>query len=207
MTFCLQAVLHDLENFTKWYEKKQLELSGNSNSKFFVEARNMAQKTRVVSITIGVSKGIVNGKLQMEFYFSKEHPDFKFLPDTEVGLTCSEHLKNLLKIIYDCYVDFGVEVDPHQFYTRVNFARMGKTIDDADEELMGIRGWTFVEGWPEEYRWQAHREKLPGCRIDELFYEYILGWKSPSHLAFQRIQMNTMDVIGFLHPLYSEVDK
>jgi len=178
VTFCLQAVLNDLEGFKEWYEKRQIELSNNLVSKFFIEARNMAQKVGVVPINRGVSKGIMDGKLQMEFYFARGHPDFKSLPDTEVGFTCAEYLKCLLKIIYDCYVDFGVEIDPHQHYTKTNFARMGKTIDDADEELMGIRGWTFVEGWPEGYRWQAHRDQLPGCRIDHLFYEY-LGMEVP----------------------------
>jgi hypothetical protein len=173
VTFCLQSVLSDLEGFKMWYEKRQIELSLNPVTKFFVEARNMAQKVGVVPIDRWVSKGIIDGKLQMEFYFASDHPDFGYLPNGEVGVTCVEYLKCLLNLVYDCYVDFGVEIDPHQHYTKANFLRIGKTIDDADEELMGVRGWTFIEGWPEAYRWQAHRDQLPGCRIAHLFYEYL----------------------------------
>lgn len=179
ITFCLQAALKDLPGFEPWYRGKQDELKRDLLARFFVEARNIAQKVGVVPIETGVVNRVKNGQIYMKFYFAREHPDFKRLPDIEVGQACKENLCSLLKIVYDCYVDFGTEIDPHQHYTKANFERQGRTIDHVDEELIGIRGWTCVEGWPEEYRWQAHRDRLPGCRIDHLFEEY-LGLAKPS---------------------------
>jgi hypothetical protein len=54
----------------------------------------------------------------------------------------------------------------------------GKLYKDAEEEVFGIRGWTEVPGYSEDYRWQAIRDSLVGCEIDDLFMEYI-GKEAP----------------------------
>lgn len=173
ITFCLQAVLKDLPGFEAWYDRKQAELKQDPLAQFFVASRNMSQKIGVVPIQAGFSSENEKGEIKSAFYFNREHPDFKNLPDCEVGQACAQYLRTLIKIVYECYVEFGPEIDPHQHYTRESFDLLGLTIDDADEELMGVRGWTYVDGWPEAYRWQALRNQLPGCRIDHLFMEYL----------------------------------
>lgn len=173
ITFCLQAVLNNMPGFSKWYQQKQDKLKQDSLARFFVEARNLSQKVGVVPIQSGSVTKAVDGRLCMKFYFARKHPDFDHLPDLEVIEACRSNFCRLLYIVYDCYVDFGTEIDPHQHYTKINVERQGRNIEDVDEELMGIRGWTYVEGWPEEYRWQLHRNQLPGCRISHLFEEYL----------------------------------
>jgi len=46
---------------------------------------------------------------------------------------------------------------------------LGKTIEDAEVELFGVRGWTKVPKYHEEYRWQAIRDSQPGCGINHIF--------------------------------------
>ncbi len=173
ITFCLQAVLKDIEGFDSWYLEQQKVLKNDPLSKFFVEARNLSQKVGVVPIVGGSCSLKENGKRICTYYFDTESPDFKNLPDKDVMSACKEYFINILNIIYECYVAFGVHIDPHQYYTAENFEFIGKTIDDADEEIIGIRGWTYIDGWPEAYRWNSLRDTLPGCRITDLFINYL----------------------------------
>ena len=168
ITFCLQATLGDAPDFKEWYELKQDILRKNEIAKFFLEARNVSQKVGVVPISSG---SYANGKAL--FYFDSSNADFEQLPQKDVVTVCDEHFKLMLRLIYDCYVDFGVIIDPHQYYTKANYHRLGQTIDDLDEHLLGIRGYTSLPDWPEEDRWQAHRNSIPGCRITSLFNTHL----------------------------------
>lgn len=168
VTFCLQAVLSDIDGFKNWYSTKQENLKKDSVAKFFLEARNLSQKVGTVPISSGSSS---NGKTK--HYFDSKNPEFKSLPEEDVYTACQEYFTLVLKLVYDCYVDFGTTIDPHQHYTKPNFILLGKSIDDLDEYLIGIRGYTSFARWPEEYRWQAHRNSMPGCRISALFPKYL----------------------------------
>jgi hypothetical protein len=85
----------------------------------------------------------------------------------------------ILSLVYECYVDFGPEVDAQQRYTAEYFAKRGKTIEDAEQELGFPRGYTDI-GRPdlEPYRWELLRRRSPGCEINEIFEEY-LGRTAP----------------------------
>ena len=168
ITFCLQASLSDLEGFKQWYENQQSELRKNQLAKFFLEARNISQKVGVVPI----SSGSYNEERVLH-YFDMSNPEFGYLPEDDVITSCQNYFRAVLKVVYDCYVDFGVHIDPHQHYTKANYDKIGKTIDDLDEYMMGVKGWTAVTEWPEAYRWQAHRNNTPGCRISGLFIKYL----------------------------------
>lgn len=37
---------------------------------------------------------------------------------------------------------FGAHIDARQYFTAENFKKIGKTINEADEEIMGIKGWS-----------------------------------------------------------------
>ena len=100
-------------------------------------------------------------------------PDLREVPRLDVAQACDRYFRTLLQLVYQCYMDFGPDIDSRQHYTCENFARMGKTIEDAEEEIMGVRGWTSVPNFDEAYRWQALRDQMPGCEIDHLFEEYL----------------------------------
>lgn len=173
ITFCLQAVLKGLDGSEPWYATHQKNLKSDPTSSFFVEARNLSQKVGVVPISGGSTHKNENGDLVCTHYFDRSNPDFKKMPKQDVVTTCQKHFTKILDIVFDCYVRFGVHIDPHQYLTQEYFHYIGKSIDDADEEIMGIRGYTHVEGWPEAYRWNALRNKMPGCRISELFIDIL----------------------------------
>lgn len=173
ITFCLQAVLRDLEGFDRWYTGQQQVLKQNPLARFFIEARNVSQKVGLVPISSGSYKKGADGKVNAKFFFDRSHTDFQELPSSDVLESCHSYFVKLLDIVYNCYVSFGTYIDPHQYYTAANFKRLGKTIDDADEEVIGTRGWTHVDGWPEAYRWDALRNSVPGCRISGLFTQYL----------------------------------
>ncbi|MBI3218270.1 MAG: hypothetical protein HYZ44_02035 [Bacteroidetes bacterium] len=173
VTFCIQASLSDLDGFALWYESKQRELKNDPLAKFFLQARNLSQKVGVVPISSGsYSKG------KALYYFDCANSEFANPPKEDVATACVKYLKVILRVVYDCYVDFGTTIDPHQYYTKTNYAKLGKAIEDLDEQMTGIRGYTGFVNWPEEYRWQAYRNSVPGCRISSLFPQY-LGLHKP----------------------------
>ncbi len=173
ITFSLQAALKDLDGFEVWYSKKQNSLKENPLARFFVDARNFSQKIGVVPIAGGVFSRNANGDDFIVPRFDRTHPDFKDIPTEDVYEACKEYFIVLLEIVYECYLEFGTHIDGHQYFTEANYKTLGKTIDDADEDIIGIRGWTKVDGWPDAYRWDALRDKIPGCRISDLFLEYL----------------------------------
>ncbi len=167
ITFCLQATLSDVQGFKNWYQLHQIELKKNHLAKFFLNARNTSQKVGVIPIYSGT---LIDGKIL--FYFGHDD-EIKNVPQEDVITASMNYFKLILKIVYDCYNDFGTIIDPYQYYTKANFNKMGKTIDDLDEEFFGIRGYTYIEGWPETYRWEIIRNQIPGCKISSFFVEYL----------------------------------
>jgi hypothetical protein len=170
ITFSLQAVMSEFDGFSNWYEIRQDELKGNELARFFVTARNLTHKIGEHPVTAGSMRATPNGA-EVELRFSVSH-DFPAVPSDDVVTACRAYLSMLVDLVLSCYEQFGRVVDPDQYYTAEAFAERGLTIDDADEEVIGIRGWTCVPGVPEEARWQMLRDSVPGCEIDELFEMY-----------------------------------
>ena len=82
----------------------------------------------------------------------------------------------ILESIYDCYIVFGCET----YYTAANFSQLGRTIEDAEEQLGFVRGWTDIgDPTSTEYRWEALRRHADGCQISHVFYKY-LGKTTPA---------------------------
>lgn len=173
ITFCLQSVLKDLDGFEIWYSHQQQLLKKNSLARFFIEARNLSQKVGVVPISGGKTDQDDQGNITMVHFFERSHPDYCNLPTTNVYDSCKSYFMTLLDIVLKCYESFGIYVDPHQYYTKANFCRIGKTIDDADEEIIGARGWTYVDGLPEAYRWQMLRNSVQGSSLSEIFLKFL----------------------------------
>lgn len=65
-------------------------------------------------------------------------------------------------------------VDPQWHFTRQNFEAMGKTVDDALEEMGFPRGWLAVPGEATDERaWRALRSQQPPNQVNDLFLRYI----------------------------------
>lgn len=177
VTFCMQAVMKDIPSFKEWYETQQEKLKKDSLSRFFVEARNLSQKVGVVPISGGSGGKDENGEMFCLHCFDNENPDFKEVPTCDVVSACKQHFVNILDVVFECYVIFGVHIDAHQYLTEEYFKHIGKCIEDAEEEIIGKRGYTYVKGWPEAYRWNSLRDQVPGCRITKLFFDFLNKYK------------------------------
>ena len=62
-------------------------------------------------------------------------------PDTEVAAAAQQHFRTLLEIVYEVLCGFrpADRIRFWQHYTPEHFERIGKTIEDAEEELSAIR--------------------------------------------------------------------
>ncbi len=100
----------------------------------------------------------------------------------DIAASAKDFFVLLLELVYDCYVRFGVHIDPQQYYSNEHFTSMGRCIDDAELE---VHGWVMTslmeDGWSEADRWHELRGHVDCCRINHLFYAY-LGRTTPKPL-------------------------
>jgi hypothetical protein len=172
VTFSLQAVLCDVSGFSDWYEHRQAELRDNELARFFVEARNTTQKVGEHPVTGGSMRTADDGSPLVTLRFSSSSKAYPRVPSQDVITACETYLAMLVGIVLSCYEEFGRVIDPEQYYAAEAFGERGLTIDDADEEVMGVRGWTEAPGVPLEARWQLIRDSVSRCEIDYLFDKY-----------------------------------
>ena len=173
VTFTIQSVLGNHAQFESWYAKHQDSLRQDATARFFRDFRNASE--HIGDNPVG-SGGFSPGRKAL--YYFMPTPDIPDVPEQDVEACCRAYLARLVTIVYDCYMEFGSHINSHQYYTADYFLKIGKTIDDADEEVFGVRGWTAAAGFPEGYRWQAIRDSVTGCEIDHLFEQY-LGKTTP----------------------------
>ncbi len=174
VTFSLQAVLRKTEGFGNWYSRWQDRLQGDDTARFFHDLRTANQHMGDNPVSGGSSS--LSRPIQ---YWFRATEDIPVVPSEDVFTVCNAYIKTIVELVYDCYVVLGPHVDAHQHYTADHFARIGKTIEDAEEELFGFRGWTASPDLPVEYRWQIIRDSQPGCEINHLFEKY-LGKTAPA---------------------------
>jgi len=81
----------------------------------------------------------------------------------------------ILWIVLDAYRKFSFHIDERWYFTVENFQRLGKSIEDAEQELGFPRGWTDIG--PQMHlakRWRILRStQTIGCGINHLFDEYL----------------------------------
>lgn len=173
VTFVLQAVMRSqVEGFDLWYDTKQEELRQDPVARFFVATRNDTLKEGLNPVTAG-SMRRVSGRSVVELYFQGTFgTSLKNVPVHDVVTMCTQYLTSLVALIRECYEVFGPEIDPHQYLTEENFRKLGRTIEDAEEEVIGKRGWTAAPGVPLEARWQMLRDSTPGSGIAWIFEKY-----------------------------------
>lgn len=141
VTYAIQTVMKPVPGFADWYTQRQEELKADSTARFF-------HQLRTISHHVGenlVSGGSGGPNLAARYWFmpTKDLPE---VPQEDVVTACTRYMAKLVDLVYRCYTDFGPEINAHQHYTAVHFAKLGKTIEDAEEELFGVRGWTEVPG-------------------------------------------------------------
>lgn len=169
VTFALQSVLSDVDGFKAWYEERQTQLRKDPVARFFHEFRRVNQHIGN-NLVDGGSFGLNSPIL----YWFTSTPEIPNVPQDDAETACSKYMRTVVSLVYDCYIDFGSHIDAHQRYTEEYFRSIGKTIEDAEEELGFPCGWTNI-GDPEAlpYRWQMLRESVTGCEINHIFEKYL----------------------------------
>lgn len=168
ITFAMQASLSDQPEFSNWYSPRQEALRRDSLSRFFHEFRTVTQH-----IGANVVSGGSHGKDGTFYYFSPCR-DLPNVPDMDVFTACNTYFKNILSLVFDCYEHLRFVIDGQWYFTDENFRRMGKTIEDAEEELGMPRGWTDIkQPGIEPHRWHLLRRNAAGCNIQPQFERWL----------------------------------
>jgi hypothetical protein len=175
VTFVLQAVMRSqVDDFDEWYAVKQVKLGQDSLARFFHHTRNDILHEGLNPRNAG-SMRVVDGQSVVELYFRSTTfgVPLKNAPLHDVVTSCTQYLTSLVALIRECYDYFGSKIDPHQYLTEENFRRLSLTIEDAEEQIIGIRGWTAAPGVSLEARWQMLRDSTPGSEIAWIFKKYL----------------------------------
>jgi len=173
-TLALQQFKH-IPGFEQWYEPHRKNLQANQLAKFFLNTRNNHAHGGPYPVS-GFSS--YKGKTRYRFSESTKTP----APPDDIVSACRDYFLVLLEIVYDCYVQLGVHIDPQQYYTKENFATQGRNIDDAEVEIFGWVCQSLIDdGLDEDARWHELRGHVDECKINHLFYSY-LGKPTPQPL-------------------------
>lgn len=187
ITYAMQAALNGIDGFEEWYGDWRSELQNDRLARFFHKFRRINH--HVGSTVVCGGSGGPNEPVR--YWFQPIH-DIPHVPGEDVETACKRYFISLLKRAYQCYIEFGSYIDAHQYCTAENFKRLGRTIDDAEEEILGTRGHTKLTGLPEEYAWQALRDAVTGCEIDDIFFQY-LGMAVPKPARLPELKLEADD--------------
>jgi hypothetical protein len=168
ITFAMQSSIKGADDFEKWYESKQKILRNDHICRYFNEFRTISQHIGENPIRGGSS-----GPNRPTLYHFLSVPDLVKAPELDVTACSEYYFKYILEIVYDSFLVFGPLIDGRQRYTKENFSKLRKTIEDAEEELGFPRGWTKVSGFSDEARWKIIRKNVDGCNIEQQFIDWL----------------------------------
>jgi hypothetical protein len=148
-TLALQRFCGVVPGFAEWYEPHRQRLKSSQTARFILDTRNEHVHGGAYPIS---SARISRRSATYEFASSSKGHQ----PANDVLTTCRDHLVVLLEIVYDCYVQLGVHIDPQQYYSRENYP--GGSIDAAETEIYGWVCESLIdEGFDEDARWNELR--------------------------------------------------
>jgi hypothetical protein len=160
----------DIPGFPEWYEPHRERLRASETAQFFLDARNLHVHGGPYPVAgASFSKGTA------AYQFARS-PETGHEPSEDVVTTCRDYFVALLEIVYDCYLELGLHIDPQQYYTKEHYPG---GIDVAETQVYGwVRESLIEEGFDEDARWNELRGKVAECKINHLFFSY-LGKSTP----------------------------
>lgn len=170
----MQAVAGGIPVFRPWYTVKQEELKADLLVRFFNEYRRASIHIGDTVVRAGSFSKDPDGKQVVRYYFTSI-PDIASVPEIDIVSACSDYFRTLLCLILEAFTEFRYELDDRWYYTAGHFQKMGKTIEDAEQELGFPRGWTDIcDPEHEAERWRSFRmTQTVGCQINDLFEHYL----------------------------------
>jgi hypothetical protein len=174
ITLSMQAVINEVAGFKAWYATRTELLGKDPLSQFFNDYRN-------VSIHIGDTVVQGGGSFidrdgnRVRQYFFMPIPDIPKVPSEDVLSVCRTHFTKLVSLVYDAFEEFRCKLDDRWYYTEDHFRQMGKSFEDAVEELGFPREWVAASyELPESERWRVlRRTQTLGCQLNAIFESYL----------------------------------
>jgi hypothetical protein len=174
-TLALQQ-FKDIAGFEAWYLPHRKRLRADPVAKYLLNMRN--------DHVHGGPYPARNGSFcrgEARYFFGGNREEDAFARH-DVITVCRRHFVTLLEVVLDCYIRLGTAIDPQQYFTKENFASMGRGILEAECEVWGFERTSLIEeGFDEDARWHELRGHVSECTINHLFYGY-LGKVTPQPL-------------------------
>ena len=174
ITFALQSVLADLPEFAAWYAPRQAAMRRDPLARFFNRYRSVSAHVGDTVVRLMSSGWDADGMHRTLYYF---HPtqDLPEVPDGDVASACATYFRVVLSVVFESFSQFRNQLDDRWYYTQENLTRMGKTVEDAEEELGFPRGWTAgLSSCTAEERLRLLRKtQTVGCQINGIFDEHL----------------------------------
>jgi hypothetical protein len=168
VTFAMQASLAYHPSFSDWYSPRQQALKQDILARFFHDFRRVSQHIGESVVDSGIY-GTDGAK-----YFFQQSAILPNVPSLDVETACVTYFRTVLRLVFDCYVQFAPIVNAQWRYTPGFFASLGMTIEDAEEELGFPRGWTDIgQDDAEAYRWEMLRQCADECGLNEQFNRWL----------------------------------
>jgi hypothetical protein len=174
ITFAMQSVLADLPGFNEWYAAKQAALRRDPVAQFFSRYRSTSAHIGETPVRAGASGKNSTGVNDTLYYFLPT-ADLTEVPEGDVFSVCSTYFKAVLSIVFESFSEFRQQLDDRWYYTKTHFDNIGKTVEDAEEELGFPRGYTaaIASGTDEERFRVLRMTQTVGCQINDIFREYL----------------------------------
>ncbi|MCY4643822.1 MAG: hypothetical protein OXB88_04335, partial [Bacteriovoracales bacterium] len=140
---------------------------------YFLNARNESTKRGLTHIRGGFfTKG--TSKFYISLPVNKKGNERK---DVYLTLSCYGYMILLCELVLKLYTDYGALIDPDQYYSLEGIGLNNLKIEDIEEEIIGIRGWTDIESASKETRLNTLKLNVPTSQINDLFQKYLGGNK------------------------------
>jgi hypothetical protein len=174
ITLSMQAVVNKVAGFKAWFAPRTELLGRDQLSQFFNDYRNVSVHIGDTVVRGGGSFIDKDGN-RVRQYFFMPIPDVPKVPSEDVLSVCRAHFINLVSLVYDAFEEFRYKLDDRWYYTEDHFRQMGKSFEDAVEELGFPRDWVAASSeLPELERWRAlRRAQTVGFQINAIFESYL----------------------------------
>jgi hypothetical protein len=180
VTFLIQKELSKVDGFMPWWEVQRRALGDDPAAKFFLELRNFSQKQGKISI-VG-SGGRSRGRLRWTYCFAgTAEPVPRELLHRDVVDCCREHLAKLAALTLRCVGQFPYHTCPTLALTPEGVDALGLSLDDVDEALGLVRGYTGVGPFNRAERIHMLQRQMDGLDFDRL--RKLALWKPRPRVA------------------------
>lgn len=169
ITFAMQAVMAYEPKFNAWYTERQAQLRSHPVCCYFHHARRLDQHVGLNSLSNGNFDRNDSSEIRVVYRLAPadDGEGLPRPPEVDAITACHQYLETLLKIVFDCCVDFRLSINAKVWFSKDKFKEMGRTIGDAEQELFGVRGWTGAPGLSENARWQLIRNSVRSISSEE----------------------------------------